>query len=135
MRILLDTHAFLWFIYADPRLSDAAAEVIGDPENERLLSIASIWEISIKIQIGKLALPNPLEGFLFDQIAKNQMQLLPIEMAHAVGVHSMPFARLANGAEHRDPFDRLLVSQALIEDATIISIETVFDNYGVTRVW
>jgi PIN domain nuclease of toxin-antitoxin system len=132
---LLDTHAFLWFIYADPKLSRTAADIIGDPYNERLLSMASIWEISIKVQTGKLALPTPLDQFLRGQLFANRVQILPIEFNHAVGVHTLQYARLANGAEHRDPFDRLIVSQAIIETVPIISIEPVFEQYGVSRSW
>jgi len=135
MRILIDTHAFLWFIFADPRLSDAAADVIGEPDNERLLSIASIWEIAIKVNTGKLALPDPLDRFLKDQLKKNRTRLLPISFDHAVNVHSLPYAHYPNGAEHKDPFDRLIVAQALIENLTVISIESVFDQYGVRVRW
>jgi PIN domain nuclease of toxin-antitoxin system len=135
MRVLLDTHAFLWFIYADPQLSVTATDIIGDPENERLLSVASIWEMSIKVQLGKLNLPSPLDTFLTDQLAKNQVQLLSIEFAHAVFVHSMPPARFANGPDHKDPFDRLIVAQALVDGIPLVSVDAVLDEYGITRVW
>src|SRR5689334_20431977 len=99
MRVLLDTHAFLWFIFADPQLSATAITIIGDPDNERLLSIASIWEISIKVQVGKLNLPSLLDTFLTEHLAKNQVELLPIDFEHAVFVHAMSPARFANGTD------------------------------------
>ncbi len=135
MRILLDTHAFLWFIFADRQLSRTAEVMIGDPDSERLLSIASVWEIAIKVHTGKLILPSPLAGFIRDQLKKNRVRLLPIKFDHAMNVHSLPYARFPNGAEHRDPFDRLIVSQALIEHLPIVSIEAVLSQYGVNVHW
>jgi len=135
MRLLLDTHAFLWFIFADPRLSTDAAEIIGDPAHERLLSIASIWEIAIKVKLGRLVLPNPLDDFLSSQMSLNDIQLLPIEFLHAVGVHSLSYRRLANGTDHKDPFDRMIVSQALAERLPVVSREVILGEYGVTRIW
>jgi PIN domain nuclease of toxin-antitoxin system len=137
MRLLLDTHTFLWFIEADPHLSTQAATVIGDPENERLLSAASIWEIAIKVRIGKLGMqvPGPLDTILAQQIAANQVNTLPVEYNHAVAVYAMPFARCSNGTDHKDPFDRLIVSQALTENITLVSADAVLDQYGVTRIW
>jgi len=137
MRILLDTHAFLWFIEADARLSSFAATVIGDPDNERFLSAASVWEIAIKVGNSKLRMksPGPLDVILTHQLAANQVNLLPIEFSHAVNVYRMPFARAPDGSDHKDPFDRLIVSQALVESLTLVSIDTVLDGYGVTRCW
>lgn len=137
MRLLLDTHAFLWFIAADSRLSPLAAAMIGDPQIERLLSVASIWEIAIKVHLGKLQMtpPGPLEAVLAQQMAVNQVSPLPIQFTHAVRVYGMPFAQSADGADHKDPFDRLLVAQALVEDLTLVSADAVLDGYGVTRCW
>ena len=135
MRVLLDTHTFLWFIFADPQLSVTAVNAIGDPDNERLLSMASIWEIAIKVRLGKLRLPTPLDTFLHEQIVTNQVRLLPIEFAHAVFVHSLPHGHLANGNDHKDPFDRLIVSQAIVEGIALASIDGVLDGYGVNRIW
>lgn len=137
MRILLDTQAFLWFIEADTRLSALAASVIGDPDNERFLSVASVWEIAIKVNLGKLQMKSPgsLDIILSTQLAANQVDLLPIGFAHAVKVHAMSFARTATGREHKDPFDRLIVSQALVEGLTLVSIDAVLDSYGVVRYW
>ena len=137
MRLLLDTHAFLWFIEADPRLSTLAETIIGDPNNERLLSIASIWEIAMKVRIGKLQMtsPGPLDIILTEQIAVNDVSLLPIEFSHAVNVHAMPFALASDGTDHKDPFDRLIISQALSEKLTLVSADAVLDGYGVSRCW
>lgn len=137
MRLLLDTHTFLWFIEADKRLSAVAASVIGDPNNERFLSVASIWEIAIKVNLGKVQMnsPGPLDIVLARQLAANQVDLLSVEFAHAVKVHSMPFARSSNGSEHKDPFDRLIVSQALVEGLTLVSADAVLDSYGAARCW
>ena len=100
-----------------------------------MLSIASIWEISIKVQLGKLNLPSPLDAFLTEQLAKNQVQLLPIEFSHAVFVHSLPLARRANGTDHKDPFDRLIIAQALVDSIPLVSVDAVLDGYSITRVW
>ena len=137
MRLLLDTHAFLWFIEADPQLSTLATNMIGDPDNERLLSAASVWEIAIKVHIGKLEMkvPGPLSTVLAQQMAVNLVRLLPIGYDHAVNVHAMPFAVFANGTEHKDPFDRLVTSQALVENLTLVSMDAVLDGYGVARCW
>src|SRR5687768_14066443 len=135
MRILLDTHAFLWFIFADRQLSKAAERISGDPGNERLLSIASVRQIVIKNNTGKLVLPSPLDHFINDQLKKNRVRLLPIKFNHAVNVHSLPYACYPNGAEHKDPFDRLIVSQALIEKLPLVSIDVVFGQYGVDVHW
>src|SRR4051812_41279294 len=115
MRLLLDTHTLLWFLSDDPQLSPTAREHMEDPGNELFLSLASVWEIAIKVSIGKLALESPLEPFLPDQLHENDIQLLPISMAHTLRVASLPF-------HHRDPFDRLLVAQSLAEDLPVIGI-------------
>jgi PIN domain nuclease of toxin-antitoxin system len=137
MRLLLDTQVFLWFIEADPRLSTHAANVIGDPDNGRYLSVASVWEIAIKVKIGKLRLnaPGPLDTVLTQQLTINDVTLLPVEYRHAVRVHAMPYARHANGGDHTDPFDRLIVSQSLVEDLTLVSTDAVLDGYGIVRCW
>lgn len=134
MRLLLDTHAFLWYIADDDRLGAVAGDLIDDTGNECLLSVASIWEMAIKVSTGKLDLPSPLAGFLGDQLAKTGIGLLPIGFAHAVAVSSLPCG-WHNGREHRDPFDRLIVSQALAEEIPIVSVDEVLGDYGVTRYW
>lgn len=128
MRLLLDTHTFLWFVTDDPNLSKTAKFLIEDPANERFLSMASPWEIAIKTAIGRLALTEPLAEFMREQLRLNLIQLLPISLEHVLGVASLPM-------HHRDPFDRLLISQAIIEQMPIVSADAAFDAYPVTRRW
>ncbi len=128
MRLLLDTSTFLWFILNDSLLSARAALLIGDPTNEIEISPASYWEIAIKVSIGKLSLSEPLLDFLQREIATNQFRILPIEPIHVAPLTTLPF-------HHRDPFDRLIIAQALVERIPIVSADTAFDDYGVTRIW
>lgn len=128
MRILLDTHAFLWWVQDAPPLSGKARAAIADPENEALVSLASCWEMAIKVSLGKLKLPGAIERFVPEQLAVNGFQQLPIDFRHVARVASLPF-------HHRDPFDRLLAAQALEEGLTIISAEGVFRKYGIPRIW
>jgi len=128
MRLLLDTHTFLWFIEDDPNLSPIAKALIADPSNEVLLSMASPWEIAIKVRIGKLALPDPLGDFLHDQMMINSIQLLPISLEHATRVATLPL-------HHRDPFDRLIISQAMVENVAIVGADAGFDSYPIVRHW
>lgn len=128
MRLLLDTHAFLWFILDDPRLSAKADAVISDPNNGIAISPASFWEIAIKISLGKYSLPEPYQVFMEREIAVNRFSVLPIEPRHTAALTSMPF-------HHRDPFDRLIIAQASVENVPVISGDAAFDAYGVTRLW
>ncbi len=128
MRFLLDTHAFLWFILNDKSLSPTARQRIVDPANMIEVSPASYWEIAIKIAIGKYSLQQPYQVFLEDQIASNFFLVLPIEIKHTALLTNLPL-------HHRDPFDRLLIAQALVEQIPIISGDPQFDLYGVRRIW
>jgi PIN domain nuclease of toxin-antitoxin system len=128
VRLLLDTHTFLWFLADDPQLSPTARSLIEDGTNEILLSMASLWEIAIKVSLGKLTLGGAFATFIPDQLTLNAFGLLPIELAHVTAVAALPF-------HHRDPFDRLLVAQALVEPLPIISRDPALDAYGVTRKW
>jgi PIN domain nuclease of toxin-antitoxin system len=128
MKLLLDTHTLLWFIWDDPLLSTAAKQLIVDPANQKFVSVASCWEIAIKVSIGKLRLGEPARTFLPREIAGNKFDLLPIALEHATLVETFPF-------HHRDPFDRLLIAQALVEHAAIVGADRDFDAYGVTRHW
>jgi PIN domain nuclease of toxin-antitoxin system len=128
LRLLLDTHTLLWFALNDPQLSRTAASLIMDSANEKLVSPASYWEIAIKIGARKYALKRPYEIFMREAIDKNSFAYLHIEPRHT--------ARLTTMAHHhKDPFDRLLVAQALAEGIPIISADTQLDSYGVTRLW
>ena len=126
--ILLDSHAFLWFVWDDPLLSPAAKQRIEDPANHKWVSVASCWEIAIKARLGKLRLGEPATTFLPRELATNHFSLLRIELAHVTLVETLP-------PHHKDPFDRLLIAQAIIEKRPLVSVDAVFDEYGVTRLW
>lgn len=128
MRLLLDTHAFLWWVDDAPQLSRRAREAIARAENECLVSLASCWEMAIKASLGKLDLPAPMERFIPEQLAINRFQRLDIDFRHVVRTAAMPF-------HHRDPFDRLLAAQALEEDLTLVTGDPVFRKYKVRRLW
>lgn len=128
MKMLLDTQAFLWFVLNDARLSATARLLLTDPANELLLSPASYWEIAIKVSIGKYSVPGSFKDFMDRQILHNQLTILPITVAHAAVVASLPF-------HHRDPFDRLLVAQALTESLPLVSADPILSAYGVSRLW
>ena len=127
MRVLLDTHVFLWWVNGDARLSARARTSVRDAD-EVYLSIASGWEMAIKISIGKLTLASPVERFVAEQSAINYFSRLPIDLDDVGRVARLPF-------HHRDPFDRLLAAQALSEGLAIVSQEPVFRKYGVKRLW
>ncbi len=129
MRLLLDTHTFLWFVLNDAQLSSTARSLIVDPNNEVLLSPASYWEIAIKISIGKYSLPTTdFENFMQQQVRVNNFTILPISIAHAAAVIALPL-------HHRDPFDRLLAAQAMVEAIPLLSGDAVFDQYPISRIW
>ncbi len=128
MMYLLDTHTFLWFINDDDALSVPAKTLIEDPENIIYLSAASLWEIAIKVSLGKLEVPSPFTEFITEQLRENYIAFLAIEIEHIGRVVTLPF-------HHRDPFDRLLIAQALREDLPIISRDEIFDAYTVKRHW
>ncbi len=128
MKFLLDTHAFLWFVLNDSALSQVARDLIIDPLNDILLSPASYWEIAIKVSIGKYQVPGNFEAWMENQIQVNELEILPIKVAHVGAIVTLPF-------HHKDPFDRLLVAQALTEKIPIISVDAVLDSYTVTRYW
>jgi len=127
MRLLLDTHTFLWFIDDNPRLSSNAKSLL-ESDNDLLLSTASLWEIAIKLSIGKLSLPQPFEPFVREQLSINAIDIQQIETAHLHVVSTLAF-------HHRDPFDRLLVAQAMVERLPIVSADVEFDGYSIERLW
>lgn len=128
MNLLLDTHAFLWYALDDAKLSAKAELLIDDPANDKFISPASYWELAIKISVGKYTLTQPYEIFLKDAIDSNGFIILPVERRHTARLTNMPF-------HHRDPFDRLMIAQALAEQMPIVSNEAIFDSYGVQRLW
>jgi len=128
MRLLLDTHTFLWFVLDDPQLSVSARTLIEDPANDILISPATYWEIAIKVRLGKLVLFAPYDDFMQRGIIGNDFEVLLIEPKHTSVLTTLPL-------HHRDPFDRLLIAQALIEAIPIVSVDVAFDPYGVRRLW
>lgn len=128
MRLLLDTHAFLWFVAGDPKLPASARSAIEAPDNQIFFSAASAWEMAIKISLGKLKIAEPVAQFLPRELRQNGFIWLPVDLAHTVVVATLPF-------EHRDPFDRLLTAQCLTEGMPIISGDPAFDAYTIKRVW
>jgi PIN domain nuclease of toxin-antitoxin system len=128
MRLLLDTHAFLWFLLDDPRLSVKGEALIGDSANDVLVSPATLWEIAIKISIGKYSLPEPFAPFMERELAANAFEILHVSLRHTELVSSLPF-------HHKDPFDRMLVAQAMAEHIPIVSADDALDDYGVDRLW
>jgi PIN domain nuclease of toxin-antitoxin system len=128
MRVLLDTHSFLWFITSDPKLSPAARQAIVTGGNQVLLSVASVWEIAIKVGIGRLPIPTPLDEFIPEQLRINRIELLAIQPEHTFEVARLPH-------HHRDPFDRLLIAQAIIEQLPIVGADAAFASYPVQMIW
>lgn len=129
MRVLLDTHTFLWWGVDDPKLSTRAREILADDGNELLFSAVSGWEIAIKAALGRLGnVPGDLKGFIDEQISENAFKVLPIHLEHVLGVYSLP-------QHHQDPFDRLLIAQALAEDIPMLSRDPQFVSYSVNVVW
>jgi len=128
MKALLDTHTFLWWITDSPKLSSRVGEIISDGENELFLSAASGWEIAIKVQLGRLKVPEDLERFILEQLRINNIKGLPIEMSHALHMRSLP-------DYHRDPFDRMLVVQAQVENLPILTADPLISKYQVEVIW
>ena len=128
MNLLLDTHTFLWFIAGSERLSATARDLIEDSASQPFLSAASLWEMAIKLSLGRLHLGLPFEDLIPEQMRLNGIQLLGIELEHLTPVTTLPF-------HHRDPFDRLLVAQAMVEQMPIVSADPAFDAYPIGRLW
>jgi PIN domain nuclease of toxin-antitoxin system len=128
LNLLLDTHSLLWFLDDDPLLSPKAKGLIEDPANRKFVSMATCWEIAIKVGLKKLDLGESATTFLPRELTANQFDLLGIELRHATFVETLPH-------HHKDPFDRLLIAQAIIEPMAIVSVDVALDAYGVIRLW
>ncbi len=128
MRLLLDTHAFLWWADDDTALSATARDAIANRRNDCYFSIASCWELAIKSSIGKLRLAQSVDRFVMEQLTENGFKLLPIDFRHVTKVENLPF-------HHRDPFDRLLIAQAMVQGTKIVTADPVFCDYGVQVIW
>lgn len=128
MRFLLDSHTLIWYVSGDTRLSDSAIARIDDTPTECCVSIASLWEIAIKQSIGKLDIGMPLPDFIQQGVLDNDFGVLQISPQHIQQTAQLPL-------HHRDPFDRMLVAQAVCESLQIVSADTILDAYGITRIW
>ena len=128
MKLLLDTHALIWWVINTAQLSPQALSLMLDRRNEIFLSLVSIWEMQLKIQIGKLQLPLPLSQIVEEQQRLNGLQLLSITPEHIYALNQLPF-------HHKDPFDRLLIAQAMTENLPLLSADTVFPAYPVQIIW
>ena len=128
MKVLLDTHAFIWWITDDERLSSHARSIITNGDNELLVSSASGWEIVIKARLGRIHLPDKPESFIAEQLNINAIQSLPIQMSHALHVYNLPY-------HHRDPFDRMIIAQAQVEDLPILTMDPQIAKYEIMVIW
>lgn len=128
MRFLLDTHTFLWFVTGDEQLGGRARAILEDIENEILLSVASLWEIAIKVSLGKLILHRPFSELVPHELLSNEIGFLPIDPRHLIVLVDLPF-------HHRDPFDRLLIAQAISEGLPVLSGDEAFRDYSIQVVW
>ena len=128
MKLLLDTHAFIWWDSEPNRLSPNALALCQDRANELWLSVASVWEVQVKLQLGKLRLSLPLAKLIESQQQTNGLQVLPITLAHVLALEQLP-------DHHKDPFDRLLIAQANVEGAALISHDPIFAKYAIKVVW
>ncbi|MGO8752449.1 MAG: type II toxin-antitoxin system VapC family toxin [Thermoguttaceae bacterium] len=128
MNLLLDTHTFLWFCQGDPSLSETAKALVENPTHRKLVSVASCWEIAIKAGLKKLTLGEPSRAYISAALSSTGFELLPITLEHATAVEALPL-------HHKDPFDRLLIAQALIDRIPLVCADTKFDDYGIARLW
>ena len=128
MRALIDTHAFLWWDLEDERLSEKAAGLIRDGQNEVLVSAGSVWEVAIKATRGRLDLPSDLDAYVADRLRRYRWTLVPIDERHAVRAATLP--RI-----HDDPFDRVLVAQAQVENVPILTVDAAITRYDVETIW
>lgn len=128
MKVLVDTHVFIWWTSDPHKLSHGIYNLLTDANKEAILSIVSIWEMQIKLSLGKLRLETALPKIVADEIKHNLFKLLPINLAHIYALSDMP-------NHHKDPFDRLLIAQAKSEELAIISIDEKFDSYEIEKLW
>ncbi len=124
MRLLLDTHIFIWWADKQESLSATALSALNDEANELILSVASVWEMQIKLQLGKLKLRLPVEKLIETQVETNDLRILPVALPHVLALDALPFY-------HKDPFDRLLIAQSIHEDVTLVSVDPEFPAYSV----
>jgi PIN domain nuclease of toxin-antitoxin system len=128
MILILDTHSFLWFIMGSPTLSGNARALIEDDAHDKRLSTASLWEMANKLSLARLTLAEPFGVLIPQQLRVSGIEILNIEIAHLAVLTTLPF-------HHRDPFDRLIIAQAIVERSPVVSVDPAFDAYPVERLW
>ena len=128
MRLVLDAHCLIWAVDEPAKIAAAAKAALEDPANQLLMGTGTMWELSIKSGLGKLTLSSPFRQWMQQAMADLSLSMLAISLEHCERQASLPF-------HHRDPFDRLLAAQALIESIQVISADAIFDQYGVGRIW
>ena len=128
MRLLLDTQCWLWWFAQPEKLNEQVIDQISEEANEVWFSVASIWEMGIKVSIGKLPLPEPIDPYVSTRMAQMGARSLEITATHALQVAALPL-------HHRDPFDRMLIAQAQVEDMTIVSADAMFKQYDLSLLW
>jgi PIN domain nuclease of toxin-antitoxin system len=128
MKLLLDTHTFIWWSNEPEKLSESVLTACQDESNTLILSVVSVWEMQIKMQLGKLKINRPIEELIKTQQEANGLKVLPVELAHVLSLSNL-------ASHHKDPFDRLLIVQARVEGAALVSADPVFSNYGVKVLW
>ena len=128
MKLMLDTHTFLWFIAGDAKLSQYTKELIENQDNQRHISSSALWEITIKSSMGRLVVPTPMSELIQNHILANGIDILTISPKHLDTLHSLPY-------HHKDPFDRLIIAQSICEDMVILTKDTAFDHYPVQTMW
>ena len=131
MKLLLDTHSFLWHADGSPQMSATATALAIDPANELFLSMASVWEIAIKVGLKKLTISAPYVTFMTRAIAGYGVSVLPVTFDDCAAYEALPFP----DRQHRDPFDRMIITHALRDELAIVGVDSAFDAYGVTRLW
>ena len=125
---MIDTHTLIWYEADDPKLSARANLAVSDASNDCLVSVATLWELAIKTGIGRLELSVPFHELVRERIRADRLSILPITGEHLIAVADLPM-------HHRDPFDRMLVAQALVERIPIVSVDAALERYGVERIW
>lgn len=127
MNLLLDTHTYIWFSANKPELSEIVKKMVEDSENSAYISIANLWEMSIKISLGKLAIDKDFKEVIKD-LTESGIEILPISFEHVLRSSSLPFY-------HRDPFDRIIIAQSMCEGMKLLSADIIFDQYTHERIW
>lgn len=127
MRFLLDTHTVIWYVEDDAKIPAKAKKAMEDADSELFVSVVSLWELAIKVSLGKLKLPMPVRD-IAEELRENKASFIPISEEHALATERLPW-------HHRDPFDRMLAAQARHEGLTLVSVDEIFDQYDVARIW